>query len=262
MASDQHHAGALTPLQQELREALAGWGCPLCRLADRAERAYIDALNYERVLDFNTRDQLQASRGLCHHHSRVWRDVQGSALGIAIVYRVALLDLLRDTADAASRSRGFLRRRTPAAASAADLIEALAASQACPACEIGQQTARRFGAILLEDLGDAAVQSLLMASGGLCVPHLREVLALPGANRACDLLLRCHRAVWEGLMEALEALIRKYDYRFQEEQITPAEGLSWTRALSVLTGYRGDEGGRGDPLRRGDEGHRGDAERD
>ena len=60
----------LSPLQIGLREAMAEWGCPLCRLAERAEGAYIDSLNYERVLDLNTRDALKASRGLCARHSR------------------------------------------------------------------------------------------------------------------------------------------------------------------------------------------------
>ena len=67
---------------------MASQGCPLCRLATKAERTFIDSLNYERVLDLKTRDALKASRGLCDQHSRVWQNVQGSALGVAIVIAI------------------------------------------------------------------------------------------------------------------------------------------------------------------------------
>jgi hypothetical protein len=87
----------------------------------------------------------------------------------------------------------------------------------------------------------ADIQSLLMASGGLCLPHLRDVLTLPGASRVYETLMRCHRAAWVQLMGQLEEFIRKNDYRFQDERITPAESQSWTRALAILTGYGRDE---------------------
>lgn len=223
---------SLTPLQAELRDAMAGWGCPLCELGLKAESAFIDSLNYERVLDLKTRDALKASRGLCHHHSQVWRDVQGSALGIAIVYRVSILDLLRDTDPSGTQSTGLFRRKRGATA----VAEALSASQSCPACTVGQDTARRFSAVLIQDVPGEDFQARLVACGGLCLPHLREVLTLPGADRVCDQLIRCHRLVWEQLMGELEEFIRKNDYRFSEERMTPSESTSWTRALGLLTG--------------------------
>ncbi|MBN1249877.1 MAG: hypothetical protein JXC32_19600 [Anaerolineae bacterium] len=42
-------------------------------------------------------------------------------------------------------------------------------------------------------------------------------------------------------MGELEEFIRKNDYRFSDERLTPQESTSWTRALSLLTGYDKDD---------------------
>jgi hypothetical protein len=224
----------LAPLQLELRAAMASQGCPLCRLATKAERTFIDSLNYERVLDLKTRDALKASRGLCDHHSRVWQHVQGSALGVAIVYRISILDLLRDTGPDRAQLGPVFRRRRQAEA----VADRLRAEALCPACIISEDTAERFGGQLLEDIRDAEVQALLVVCGGLCLPHLRQVLTLQGAERAHKLLMRTQRQAWAQLMGELEEFIRKNDYRFSGESMTPDESTSWTRALDVLVGLR------------------------
>jgi hypothetical protein len=236
----KHDQQGLAPLQVELRDAMGRWGCPLCRLSHKAEHAYIDSLNYERVLDLNTRDALKASRGLCRHHSRMWQQLQGSALGIAIVYRITILDLLRDTdPDTYPGGTSLFRRRN----TAEETAERLAATGPCVACEIARGVTDRFGSLLLRDLEDPEVQSLLEASGGLCIPHLRDVLRLPGAGRRHDLLIQVHRVAWQQLMGELEEFIRKNDYRFRDETMTSEEGTSWTRVLDVAVGleYRREE---------------------
>lgn len=226
--------GNLAPLQVELREAMGRWGCPLCRLSLAAEHTFIASLSYERVLDLKTRDALKASRGLCEQHTRYWQDLQGSALGIAIVYRVSVLDLLRDTDTSKDRVGGIFGQRRRAS----DIASNLEASGPCPACEIGRQTVARFGQLLLEDIEDAAVQEGLLASGGLCLPHLRTTLRLNGAARTCADLMRVQRAAWSRIMAELEEYIRKNDYRFSHEPMTDAEASSWRRVLDVLQGLQ------------------------
>jgi len=222
----------LAPLQLELRAAMASQGCPLCRLATKAERTFIDSLNYERVLDLKTRDALKASRGLCDQHSRVWQNVQGSALGVAIVYRISVLDLLRDTEPDKVQPTPVFRGRGRASTAASRLQ----AGAQCPACTIGEDAAARFGGQLLQDVRDAEVQALFVACGGLCLPHLRHVLTLKGAERVHELLMRTQRQAWAQLMGELEEFIRKNDYRFADESMQPEEGTSWTRAIDALVG--------------------------
>lgn len=222
----------LAPLQIELREAMGQWGCPLCRLSLKAERAFIDSLNYERVLDLKTRDDLKAARGLCEDHSRMWQQVQGSALGVAIVYRVAVLDLLRDTEPEAARRGTFLRPRS----GAVEVAERLAPSEPCPACEIGRSTVARFADLLLNDIQEHETQSLLLASGGLCLPHLRITLERRGAGRGYEVLMAVQREAWQRLIDELDEFIRKNDYRFTDEIMTEDEGTAWSRALDVIVG--------------------------
>jgi len=232
MMKNRSSSHELAPLQLELRAAMASQGCPLCRLATKAERAFVDSLNYERVLDLGTRDALKASRGLCDQHSRFWQHVQGSALGVALVYRISLLDLLRDTEADKVQAGPVFRRRGRASTAASRLV----AEAPCPACTIGDDTSARFGGQLLVDIRDADVQALLVACGGLCLPHLRQVLTLKGAERVYELLMRAQRQAWAQLTGELEEFIRKNDYRFADESMTPQEGASWTRALDALVG--------------------------
>lgn len=221
----------LSPLQIELREAMAERGCPLCRLEARAEKLYLDSLTYERVLDLNTRDALKASRGLCASHTRGWRKVQGSALGMAIVYRISVLDLLRDTESVEQSPRSFLHRE----AGPAQLAETLAPSGQCPACALTEDTSNRFGDLLLKELRFDDVQTLLRDCGGLCLPHLRQTLARPRARKAFKTLIAVQREAWSGLMAELDEFIRKHDHRFRHEKMG-SEYDSWLRALDVIVG--------------------------
>lgn len=238
---NSQRASTLKPLQIELREAMDGWGCPLCKLAQKAEQAFIESLNYERVLDLKTRDALKASRGLCERHSQDWRHVQGAALGLAIVYRVTILDLLRDTEGDEENRRGFLGLRSHNR-SPDQIADALEAQAPCPACEIGKGTAVRFAELLVDDLSDPSVQHLLQNCGGLCLPHLRMTLRQNGAQRSAATLIAVHREAWSILMAELEEFIRKNDYRFREEEMTPQEETSWTRVLDVIVGLSPQRG--------------------
>jgi hypothetical protein len=230
-------ATSSAPLRAELADAMGAGGCPLCRLAARAEEAYVASLSYERVLDLTTRDTLKASRGLCAPHTRAWQHLQGSALGVAIVYRITILDLLRDTESAAGGG-GFLSRGRKDAQA---LAERLDPEVGCPTCAVGEGAARRFGEVLLRELADADVRARLIACGGLCLPHLRLVLTLPQAGRGYGALVEAQREAWRGLMAELDEFIRKNDYRFVGEKMTEAEATSWTRALDAVVGL--EEGG-------------------
>ncbi len=224
----------LTPLQIELREAMSPWGCPLCRLSEKAEQAYIKSLNYERVLDLKTRDALKSSRGLCDKHSRDWETLQGSALGIAIVYRVTVLDLLRDTDPSKLKPRGIFKRQS----SGVDLAQQLVSHGPCLACDIGAGTAERFSGLLLQDIEDPKMQKLLLQCGGLCLVHLRTALSHRMRASTSASLISVQRQAWQHIMGELEEFIRKNDYRFRDEAMSEEEGTSWSRVLDVIVGMK------------------------
>jgi len=75
----------------------------------------------------------------------------------------------------------------------------------------------------------------LGARSGLCLPHFLAVLAdadPPAAGRLIQARLR----VLETVVHDLGELIRKHDYRFTKEGLTPEQGQSWTRAIEVFVG--------------------------
>lgn len=222
-------------LQAELRETLEQGGCPLCRLTARAEESFLDSLTYERILDLGTRAELKRSRGMCLRHARAWREVHGSALGIALVYEVTIKDLLHETElELESPLKFWETRPTPA-----QLAEGLEPLALCPACQRGADTAARFANVLLQDIQKESVRTALEQAGGLCLPHLRLALATRGSVEAKRLLLEVERRAWAALRTELQEFIRKNDYRFRDEP-QGSERDSWLRALDALVGLNLD----------------------
>jgi hypothetical protein len=207
-------------------------GCPLCRLSAHTSAIYIESLNYERVNDIKTRAGLDASRGLCERHTRRWEAAQGCALGVAIVYRAAIHNLLRETEPLPSSGWNFFRRRGgPGAAALSHMLES---QGPCPACTLEAETTQRYSEVLLKDVADADFQEVFLAAGGLCLPHLRTVL-LQGPESSAGRLVELQRQAWLNLESELDEFIRKNDYRFQGEAMGE-EADSWKRAAHRLVG--------------------------
>lgn len=228
----------MTPLQHRLRETLALGGCPLCRLAEQDEQTFLQSLTYERILDIPTRETLQRARGLCAPHARAWRAVQGCALPVALVYRPIIKDLLAQTEPQAAQG-WFSRSVSPR-----QLGERLATAAPCPACRVGEATARRYAEVLLRDVGAKEaraeeVRAALIQGGGLCLPHLRLTLQTSGPAAGYQALLAAQREAWSALMAELDEFIRKNDYRFQHEPLGD-ERDAWLRALDALVGSSSD----------------------
>jgi len=223
----------MTPLQHRLRETLALGGCPLCRLAEQDEQAFLQSLTYERILDILTRETLQRARGLCAPHARAWRAVRGCALPVALVYRPIIKDLLAQTELQAAQ--GWFSR----SASPHQIGERLATAAPCPACRVGEATARRYAEVLLRDVGNEEVRAALIRGGGLCLPHLRLTLQASGPATGYQALLAAQREAWSALMAELDEFIRKNDYRFQHEALGD-ERDAWLRALNALVGMSGE----------------------
>ncbi|MCX7669755.1 MAG: DUF6062 family protein, partial [Anaerolineae bacterium] len=211
----------------ELRDALAAGGCPLCRLGRRAASRYIDTLNYEGVNDPGLRRALRDAHGLCHRHAWEWTRLRGSPLGIAIVYRNLVKDLA-EVVEGQAEGRGAGRSgRRPAAAR-------LAPAGRCPACRAEDEAVQRYGRTLLAWLAQEELAAAYIRAGGLCLPHLREVLAQADDAQA-RVVLSWQQQIYRALIAQLDEFIRKHDHRFREEPFG-AEKDVWQRALAALAG--------------------------
>jgi len=211
----------------ELRDVLQTGGCPLCRLGWRAATRTIDTLNYEGVNDPGLRRTLRNAHGLCRRHAWQWTKMRGSPLGVAIVYKNLVKDLI-ETLE--SREPIVVRARGNRRGAATRL----AAAGHCPACHAEDEAAERYGLTLLAHLGETELVDSYTQAGGLCLPHLRTVLVL--ADDAQSRTVQAWQlAIYCGLHEQLAEFIRKHDHRFSQEPFG-AEKDSWTRAVAALAG--------------------------
>ncbi len=205
----------------KLRDALLAGGCALCRLADEAAAAYIESALYEGMTDPPTRNRLRASGGLCRRHAWQMTRMRASALGTALVYRDVLADLI---AGLETPNAGRGRQADP-------LPEP---RQPCPACSTGNDVAGRAGDVLRAHLNENEIAAAYKAAGGLCLAHLRAVLARARDGEG-ETLRQWQLAIYRDLRAELDELIRKHDYRFRQEPVG-SEADSWLRAVARVVG--------------------------
>ena len=225
----------------ECLEAVQRGGCPICYLAKRSVARYLDSLIYERVNDPKTRERTRAAQGFCRLH--VWQlRHQGGALGIGIIYR----DVVRDIAEALD-GVGFngQPRRSPLDALRAiggersesfnsSAIQAVSPTQECPACTVQHQTETTYVDILLDNLTEERMQAAFEQSDGLCLPHLRLALARTRNQETFTHLIRVERKVFRELLDNLDEMIRRSDYRYMDG--LAQVGDAWIHAISHVAG--------------------------
>lgn len=214
-----------------VKDALAEGGCPVCRVAYKRTRRYLWGFLYERVNDPQTREELLASRGFCARHA--WALGQfHDALGVAIVYCHLVQDLERNIARVGTEKTIWRGGR----ALAAQLRKALTPSQECPACQQVKEVETAALDALIRRIQRRDVWERLSGPSGLCLPHFTAGLALARDSATAHRLLGAELAALAVVVRDLGELIRKHDYRFSREGLTPEEGRSWTRAIEFLVG--------------------------
>jgi hypothetical protein len=213
----------------ELRDALLAGGCPMCRLGERSATHYIESVLYEGMTDPPLRQRLRTAQGLCRRHAWQMTRMRASVLGTAIVYRDVVNDLIVALEAQAEEPGGFLRGRRVARG----LPEA---QMPCPACAIADEEAVRVGDVLRSHVSDLEIAAVYAKAGGLCLPHLRLLLARSTAQQTVT-LRTWHLAVCRELRGQLDELIRKHDYRFQTESMGDEADAS-LRAVARIVGER------------------------
>ena len=229
-----------TRIYYELRDALQQNGCPACRVVYKAGDRFVDGLLYEKVNDPGLRERIRAARGFCHEHAGMLNR-HGASLGVAIMMRDVLGDLLAKTEGKVSHKReasahqilDMLRSQEPTYPS---LMAALSSREICPVCAVEQETEDTACDVLLEHLsGENELLSLYQDSDGLCLHHFRRAVARAPVDVDIKKLVAAQRHIWKHLEKALSELIRTSDYRFRQEAMSP-EGASWLRAIAALSG--------------------------
>ena len=232
-----------TPLAYfDLIETFATPGCAVCNLVLRDVDQFLDLLLYEYVNERDTHRTFRASRGLCNEHSWQLLRYSGSSLGIAILSR-AVIDELLKTLDSVpttpvpasglarpswrSKTRHDIARRSPRT------------NRTMPRLPGARRTSeQRFLQTLSTYLADDKMAEAYRDSAGLCLAHFQALLRHPNASAHLELIITIQRAIWSRLKSDLEEFADKSSHERMHEAMGP-EADSWQRALATIAGQKG-----------------------
>jgi hypothetical protein len=233
---------------RDLKEAFAQSGCPICRLEADLSNRLLDGLVYEQVNDPGLRNRIRRAKGFCQRHS--WMlDRSGASLGVAIIYRDLVRDMLASL-DGARRAylappssepslgalfrRGLQRPRH-------DKSQAITAAT-CPICVRVEEIRKTWFSMLLDDVRKGGDLSELYSrsSDGICRPHFEQILASARDRAAAEKLIGLQQSIWKALEHSLSEAIRKSDYRFKDEPLGE-DGTAWLRAIAACAGEKVSE---------------------
>jgi hypothetical protein len=219
----------------ELEEALRQQGCAVCRLVERAGSSYLEYLLYDLVNDLDVQKEFRASLGFCAGHARGMLE-KGDGLGVAILYRAAvkeLLGLLSKTPDA-PRSQGSLAKLLGRPNKADPAIPE--PGDGCMVCNAEGEAERRYLQVLLDGARDGSLDDLVGGSGSVCVRHLSRA-SVVAEGRLPSVLIDAAREVFEDLESDLGLYVQHSDYRFRDEP-WGKERDSWKRVVAQMLGRR------------------------
>lgn len=216
----------------DLLEALAQPGCAVCRLVARDVDRYSDALLYEYTNEYHVHQGVRAGRGFCGLHMEKLLKARGSALGIAVLLEAALDEMLQVALPPPSTLARLFS--TPARSAA----EALEPDGPCIICAQLLNAEARCVGVFVDNIGESALVEAYAASGGFCLPHVRQVLrAIPDVTTATAFAVT-QRQIWTKLQEELATYIAKSNIAFEDADFGP-ERDSWQRAADLLSGKAG-----------------------
>jgi Family of unknown function (DUF6062) len=216
-----------------LSAAIAGGGCPICAVRARSERAMMDSIIAQHVLDIGFREELERSQGFCRRHTRELiladRRGPGGTLGSSILYGAMIerrLEVIRGALGARGRSlrvRLKLARRRPP----------------CVACVQGQ------GAVETA-LGRSAERSSdpdwadALATAAFCLDDFLELWAVAGDDAAFRPVAERQVARMRDLRHRLDGFV-DHSSHDRRHLLTDLEAAATDEAADLLGGRRPDK---------------------
>ncbi|HMN59143.1 MAG TPA: DUF6062 family protein [Anaerolinea sp.] len=236
----------------KLEEALRQPGCPVCRLGRDAASRAIDAFLWEHVTDPVSRQPIIDAYGFCGEHTRMLVAIEmassGPVLGVNIIYEQLARKVSRDLGSV--RPQGSppgrllhnLARRLGWKRAAVRPV--MPARGECPGCASVKAADASHLMVLFEVLERDAddLHALYQQADGLCLAHLRAGLEQAGERypRGARWLVDETRTRLERQSERMLEYIRKNNWQYRDEAITPAEAAAWRQALTFFSGLPKD----------------------
>lgn len=238
----------------KLIEAMQQPGCPVCRRTRLSASQAVGSFLWENVTDITTRKRIIASYGFCPLHTRLMVSTElstsGPPVGVNMVYeqlgRIASQELKSWQQDRRGGGwRGVLKRLGLNLPSTRERV--LAPKAICPMCEVSDVSAANTISAFLQELdhGTEDVSTAYAASDGLCMAHLRMALEQFSQEhpRATGWLAEDTANRLERLSAAMQEYLRKNNWEYRDEKVTPEENQAWLKMLTFFTGYPAEKFG-------------------
>lgn len=199
-------------IYSRLCDALEGEGCPICTLTKEVVNNYVKSLLYEYVNDSHTAERIIKGGGFCNLHSWLLYSYQ-EVLGTAIIYKRLVGHYIKH------------------------MNSPLNSEVSCLVCNVETDAIKRYIQAFLKYLQNDAFYQKYMVSDGLCYPHLKMCINLANNDQTKKALIELERQRLEELSFQLSEIIRKSDYRFQNE-LKGEEYRARYKAIEKLVGKK------------------------
>jgi hypothetical protein len=226
---------ALTAVQ--LDEAMKKPGCPVCRLAEESVQKSASGFLYENSMNPEVRQPIIEARGFCPDHTLLLVAVEmsssGPVLGINYIYE----QLARLVADE-------LTAQKPSVPGFSKVLKYFQPSTpplpVCPLCEHEKQSATNLLQALFEELEEdtSVTRNAYAQSEGLCYSHLTSGLRenSPLYPASSKFLIDQTKERLTAQSAEMREYIRKHDWHYRDEKISPSELTAWKKVLTFFTG--------------------------
>ncbi len=245
-------AFALTAVRIE--EAMKQKGCPVCRLGVEAAEHSVDSFLWENVNDPVVRKPIIDAYGFCPEHTRLLVTMEmassGPVLGVNMIYEQLgrlvgnELKQLSFGQRISLSIKEWWRQIINGDRAAAD-GNYLPPRGVCPVCALQAQANLNTLTALFEELEDQQdpLWDAYQESEGICLAHLRI-----GLNHLSGRFPKASRRIADDasqrlLQQSKDMLeyIRKNNWEYRQEKITPEESTAWRKTLTFFTGYPGEK---------------------
>jgi hypothetical protein len=211
-----------------LAAAIGLGGCAICAVRARSERATLDAIIAERVLDIGFREGLERDHGFCRRHSAELLEANRQASGIlgSTILFGAILERRLATLRAALGARGRSRRQRLAEAGR---------RPSCIACGQGASGVEIALSRLVERSADPA-WAAVMQQVPFCLDDLTALLAVAGDNLTFEPIAAHHLDRVDDLRRRLGGYV---DHSAQDRRhlLADDERAAADEAARLLSGH-------------------------
>ncbi len=205
----------------ELYDSMKDNQCQICTLSSKLIDNAMDGFLYESVNDPYLREKIKKAHGLCNFHSKMLIE-KGDPLAHALIYSDLLAQAISEIDSRNTNALSTYDKHTD-----------------CIFCERVKSSEKIYAKAFLSAYEDKDFATKYSESGMLCLPHIKLMLENSSKTQSiiANNILQVTRQKYSELLNDLNEIRRKNDYRFSNEPLTESERTAWKKAVAVLNTF-------------------------